>query len=132
MASFHILKAFRYSLAGLWACFRDEVAFRQECALAIPHFILVAVVPMEPWMRFALVAIWFLIIAFELINTAIEAVVDLASPERHALAKKAKDCGSAAVLCLLVLLGVGWALVAVRACYDLRLARVELSDKGAE
>lgn len=116
MASFHILKALRYSLAGLWACFRDEVAFRQECALAIPHFILVVVVPMEFWMRFALVAIWFLVIAFELVNTAIEAVVNLASPERHALAKKAKDCGSAAVLCLLVLLGLGWTLVALRAC----------------
>lgn len=111
----HLLKALGYSLAGLKACFRQEVAFRQECLLAVPHFVLVALVPMELWLRFALVAIWFLIIAFELVNTAIEAVVDLASPERHELAKKAKDCGSAAVLSLLVLLGLGWGLAVVRA-----------------
>ncbi len=47
----------------------------------------------------------------ELLNTAVEAVVDLASPEKHDLAKKAKDCGSAAVMCILILIVACWIVV---------------------
>lgn len=110
----HVFSALKISVQGIKACFRHEVAFRQECAIAIPHFIFVLVVPMELWMRFYLIALWFVMIAAELLNTAVEAIVDLTSPERNSLAKKAKDCGSAAVFCVIVLLALSWLLVVVR------------------
>ena len=104
----HCFSAFKYSLQGFIACFKQESAFRQECALGIPHFILLCLIEMDIWMRVLLGVLWFLLIAIELLNSGIEAVVDLASPEYHESARKAKDCGSAAVMCLLVLLAGCW------------------------
>ena len=52
-------------------------------------------------------------LAAELLNTAIEAIVDLASPERHPLAGKAKDCGSAAVALSAVGAGLAWAVILI-------------------
>ena len=104
----HCFSALKYSAQGFIACFKDESAFRQECALAIPHFIMLCVIQMDLWMRVLLGGLWFVLIAVELLNSGIEAVVDLASPEQHALAKKAKDCGSAAVMCVLVLIAGCW------------------------
>jgi len=107
----HLLAALRCSLQGVAACFRQEVAFRQECAVAIPHFLLLILIPMELWLRFYLGGLWFLVVSAELMNTAIEAAADLASPEWHELAKKAKDCGSAAVLSVLVVYMGSWFFV---------------------
>ena len=106
----HCFAALKYSLQGFVACFRQESAFRQECALGIPHFIMLCVIEMDAWMRVLLGVLWFLLIAVELLNSGIEAVVDLASPEHHELARKAKDCGSAAVMCLLVVIVGCWIL----------------------
>lgn len=108
--SAHCFAAFKYSLQGFVTCFKQESAFRQECALGIPHFIMLCVIEMDIWMRVLLGVLWFLLIAVELLNSGIEAVVDLASPEHHELARKAKDCGSAAVMCLLVLIVGCWIL----------------------
>ena len=110
----HLFSALRYSVQGFVAAFRDEVAFRQECLIAVPHFIAVVCLPLELWMRFYLAALWFVLIAVELLNTAVEAVVNLVSPEWNALAKKAKDCGSAAVFSINVLLVVSWVAVILR------------------
>ena len=104
----HFLCSFKYSLAGLGACFRDEAAFRQECALAIPHFAGIFLCPLSVEMRLYLAALWFVLITVELLNTAIEAVVNLVSPEWNALAKKAKDCASAAVFSMISLLILSW------------------------
>ena len=109
----HCFAALKYSLQGFVACFRQESAFRQECALGIPHFIMLCVIEMDAWMRVLLGVLWFLLIAVELLNSGIEAVVDLASPEHHELARKAKDCGSAAVMCLLVVIVGCWILALV-------------------
>ena len=69
---------------------------------------MLSLIEMDAWMRVQLGVLWFLLIAVELLNSGIEAVVDLASPEHHELARKAKDCGSAAVMCLLVLIVGCW------------------------
>lgn len=106
----HFFAAFKYSLQGFVACFKQESAFRQECLLGVPHFILIYAVEMDAWMRVLLGVLWFLLIAVELLNSGIEAVVDLASPAHHELAKKAKDCGSAAVMCLLILIAGCWCI----------------------
>ena len=107
----HFVRAFGYSLAGLAACFKDEVAFRQECLIAIPHFLAAVLLPLPMWVRAFLSLLWVLLVTVELLNTAIEAVVNLVSPDRHSLAKKAKDCGSAAVFCISLSLVVTWVCV---------------------
>ena len=63
------------------------------------------------WRRFALVLPPLLVLSAELLNSAIEAVVDKVSPEFHELAGRAKDMGSAAVFLLLVLVVLSWALI---------------------
>lgn len=110
----HGVKAFRYSIQGLRIAFRDEVAIRQEWVLAIPHFAAIVLLPISLPLRLYLAALWFVLLAIELLNTAVEAVVNLVSPEQHPLAGKAKDCGSAAVFCMLMLIGLSWILVVAK------------------
>lgn len=101
-----IFHAFGYSLSGLRAAWFEK-AFRQE---AIAAFVLVpsAFWIGKTWLEIAmLIAVVFLVMVVELLNTGIESAIDRIGPEWHALAKRAKDIGSAAVLMSLVLcLGV--------------------------
>lgn len=106
-----IWNAFDYSRAGLAAAFRGEAAFRQECLLAAILLPAALLLPLGPTAKALLVGTVFLVLVVELLNSAVEAVVDLASPEQHPLAKRAKDLGSAAVFMSLVLLGAVWLLV---------------------
>lgn len=107
----HLVSAARYTLDGFKGCYKTEVAFRQEILLGVIHVSALAALPLSVWVRLYLLSIWLLLFSVELINSAIEAVVDLASPEHHALAKKAKDCGSAAVFCVLVIIVGSWTVV---------------------
>ena len=106
-----VWNALTYSLAGLKAAYLCEDAFRQEvilAALLIPAAFLLPV----PWMgRGLMIASVLLVLIVELLNSAIEAVVDRVSLENHRLAKRAKDIGSAAVLVSLILVMVVWACV---------------------
>lgn len=107
-----IRRASQFSLKGLQAAWRDESAFRQECALGV------LLVPLAFWLGETLVQValligaWAIVLIAELLNTAIEAVVDRIGQEPHELAERAKDIASAAVALGLVLLGAVWALVA--------------------
>ena len=106
-----ILRAFGYSLQGLSHAFREEAAFRQELLLAL------AVIPGGLYLgrngveRALLVAPMLLVLLVEILNSAVEAVVDRGGLERHPLAGMAKDMGSAAVLLSFVLLVTVWLLV---------------------
>ena len=106
-----VWNALSYSLAGLKAAYLCEDAFRQEvilAALLIPTAVLLPV----PWMgRGLMIASVLLVLVVELLNSAIEAVVDRVSLENHRLAKRAKDIGSAAVLVSLILVMVVWGCV---------------------
>lgn len=108
-----IIKATSFSLAGLCAAWRQESAFRQECVLAlvlVPCAFWLA----ETWTQTALlIAAVGLVLVVELLNSAVEAVVDRFGDEWHELAGRAKDMGSAAVCVSLVLLAATWALVAL-------------------
>jgi diacylglycerol kinase (ATP) len=103
-----ILNATRYSLEGLAAAARHEAAFRQELLLAAVF------VPLGLWLgangveRALLAGSVLMVLAVELLNSAVEAVVDRASPEKHELAKRAKDYGSAAVMVALAVAGLVW------------------------
>lgn len=106
-----ILNALRYSMDGLLAAFRHEDAFRQEsilAALLIPGALLI---PTNGQGKALLIGSVLFMLIVELINSAIEATVDRISLDRHPLAKRAKDIGSAAVLLALINLAAVWSLV---------------------
>lgn len=106
-----IIYATRYSFAGIRAALRHEAAFRQEAAL----FILLA--PLALWIgegsneKAMLIGSLFLILIVELLNSAIEAVVDRFGGEQHELSGRAKDIGSAAVFVALINAVVVWSLL---------------------
>jgi diacylglycerol kinase (ATP) len=104
--------ATHYSAKGIGACWRNEAAFRQEVLLTIvllPISFFVAA-SVEQWLL--LVAPLFLLLIVELLNSAVENVVDRIGHERHELSGKAKDMGSAAVLFCLVLSFLSWLAIA--------------------
>ena len=106
-----VIDATRYSLAGLAAAARHDDAFRQELVLCA------VLAPLGLWLgetgaeRALLLGSLLLILIVELLNSALEAAVDRISLERHLLAGRAKDMGSAAVMLSLVNAGVVWLLV---------------------
>lgn len=104
----HATLALKYSFQGFVACFKNEVAFKQEVLLGIINLLAVVCLPLPLSVRLCMITLWVLLICVELLNSAIEAVVNLASPEYHELAKCAKDYGSAAVFCILTLFIAGW------------------------
>lgn len=106
-----ICKALFYSLAGLQAALRYEQAFRQEALLAAMLIPLALLLPATGSGKALMVGSVLLVLIVELLNSAVEAVVDRVSLEHHALSKRAKDLGSAAVLLALVNVLVVWALV---------------------
>lgn len=107
----HLLAAFKYSASGLCAAFKNETAFRHELLFGVPHVIAVTLLPMPMLIRLILWGLWVQLIVVELINSSIEAVVDLVSPEYNEFAKLAKDYGSAAVFLVLSLMIACWIYV---------------------
>ncbi|MDP5238432.1 diacylglycerol kinase [Uliginosibacterium sp. 31-16] len=106
-----IWNAFNYSLAGLRAALQHEDAFRQEVLLAIVLLPIAVLYPHSGVEKALLIACVLLVLIVELLNSAVEAVVDRVSLERHELAKRAKDIGSAAVLLTLINLAAVWGLI---------------------
>ena len=106
-----VIRAFGYSFQGFRHAWREEAAFRQETLLAavlIPTGVYLGRSGVE---RALLVCPVLLILVVEILNSAVEAVVDRAGTERHPLAGMAKDMGSAAVMLSFILLGTVWLLV---------------------
>lgn len=106
-----LFNALGYSKKGLCAAWEHEAAFREEVLLAL------VTVPLGFWLgqtgveRAFLVGSILLVLIVELLNSAVEAVVDKASPEMHELAGRAKDLGSAAVLLSLAFAALVWVCV---------------------
>lgn len=111
------LFALRYSYSGIVAALRSESAFRQEVAGALIAIPLAVLLPVQPVERAALIASVLLVLLVELLNSAIEAIVDRISPDLHELSGRAKDCGSAAVMIALVICALTWGLI----CWPLLL-----------
>ena len=108
-----IIKAAGYSWAGLKAAFKHEAAFRQELALCV------VMIPLGIWLgqtgveRALLIGSLLLVLIVELLNSAVEAVVDRFGGEQHELSGRAKDIGSAAVFIALLNVAIVWGLVLV-------------------
>jgi diacylglycerol kinase (ATP) len=106
-----VWNAFFYSIDGLRAALRHEDAFRQEVFLAVLLIPAALFTPAAGTGKALMVAAVLLVLIVELLNSAVEAAVDRISLENHALAKRAKDIGSAAVLLALINVPVVWGLV---------------------
>ena len=106
-----ILLAGTYSWQGFKTAYRKEEAFRQETWLAV------VLIPLAIWLGNSgieialMIGSVFLVLIVEILNSAIEAVVDRIGMERHKLSGRAKDMGSAAVFLSLVNVVVVWSLV---------------------
>ncbi len=106
-----VMNAFGYSWAGLRAAWRDEAAFRQEALLAAVLIPLAFLMPVSGIGKALMIASVLLALIVELLNSAVEALADRVSSERHDLIRKAKDIGSAAVFVALVNVPMVWLLV---------------------
>lgn len=106
-----IFWATHYSYRGIRSAWENEAAFRQESVLML------VLIPLAFWLgetveqQLLLIGPCVLVVVVELINSAIEAVVDRIGSERHVLSGQAKDMGSAAVFFCLLLVVVSWGLI---------------------
>ncbi|MFZ5770639.1 MAG: diacylglycerol kinase [Thermodesulfobacteriota bacterium] len=106
-----LIRAGKSSLAGITAAFKHEEAFRQEFVLAVV-LVPVALLLGETGVEKALLAgSLLLVMIVELLNSAVEAVVDRVGLEIHPLSGRAKDMGSAAVFLVLVFAALVWLLI---------------------
>ena len=105
------INAVLFSFAGFKAAWKHEEAFRQEL------LVFIASVPLAIWLansnveKVLLIASVVLVMVIELLNSAIEAVVDRVGVEYHELAGRAKDIGSAAVMLTILLAVATWLLI---------------------
>ncbi|MGF1731354.1 diacylglycerol kinase [Photobacterium kasasachensis] len=106
-----LIYATKYSWLGLCAAWHSEAAFRQEL---VAFFILSPVallLPVTGLEKLLLIGSVVAVIVVELLNSAIEAVVDRIGPEKHELSGQAKDMGSAAVLLTLIMAILTWVYI---------------------
>ncbi|NVC92285.1 diacylglycerol kinase [Vibrio natriegens] len=103
-----VMDATGYSLQGLKAAWINEAAFRQELLLSVTLSISAFFLPVTTLERVLMIGSLFLVLIVELINSAVEAVVDRVSDEWHVLSGRAKDIGSAAVFVALLLVLFVW------------------------
>ncbi|MCH8552137.1 MAG: diacylglycerol kinase [Natronospirillum sp.] len=106
-----IVKATGYSVQGFRAALRHEAAFRQELALVLTAVVLATLVAKTPLQWLLLVGSGLLVLIVELLNSAIEAVVDRHGEEWHELSGRAKDMGSAAVMFSLIMMALTWGII---------------------
>ncbi|GIC76275.1 diacylglycerol kinase [Moritella sp. F3] len=108
-----IIKATQYSFKGLYAAFKYESAIRQELLLLLILTTIALLLDVTNIEKILLIASLVLVIIVELINSAIEAVVDRIGTEYHQLSGRAKDIGSAAVFVSLCLSVFVWLMILV-------------------
>jgi diacylglycerol kinase (ATP) len=109
-----LINACYFSIAGFKATWQHEEAFRQEVML------FVVTTPLAFWLtdaaieRVLLIGSVVLVLLVELLNSAVEAVVDRVGLERHELSGRAKDIGSAAVMLSLIWAAATWAFILIK------------------
>ncbi len=106
-----LINAAKYSKQGFVAGWKSEEALRQEVILACIMIPVAVLLPISYTDRLMLIAPVFIVLIVEVLNSAIEAVVDRFGGEIHPLSGKAKDLGSLAVLLALILCAVVWVTI---------------------
>jgi diacylglycerol kinase (ATP) len=100
-----------WSAQGWAAAWASEKSLRQWTLVNVASAALAFGLDLTPGERALILALGILILAAELMNTGLEVVVDFVSPDIHPAAKKAKDCGSAAVALTAIAGGVAWLVI---------------------
>ena len=108
-----VIKAAGYSAKGLKAAFKHEAAIRQELAMLVLAIALVCAFDLSVVERILMLGVVVLVFIVELINSAIETVVDRIGVEHHELSGRAKDIGSAAVMVALFFAGFTWLYILI-------------------
>lgn len=106
-----ILPAMFYAIDGLKAAYKHEHSFRQEVVMVAIGTVIALFLPVSSYQKLFLIGVLIFVLIVELFNSAIEAVVDRVSLERHPLSKNAKDMGSAAVMLSIILAAACWGVV---------------------
>ncbi|PHM38441.1 diacylglycerol kinase [Xenorhabdus mauleonii] len=106
-----IIKAAGYSAKGIKAAWQNEAAFRQESVAAIIGIIIAFSLDFGMVERIFLISSVILVVIVEILNSAIEAIVDRIGSEYHELSGRAKDMGSAAVLFTILLALFIWGII---------------------
>lgn len=106
-----ILNASSYAMQGLATAWRTEHSFRQEVLVFALAVIFAFVLPVSGFQKLVLIGVVLLVLIVELMNSAVEAIVDRISLERHPLSKNAKDFGGAAVALTILLAAITWGTV---------------------
>lgn len=108
-----IFMALKYSIDGIASVFKTEAAFRQDLLLCIVGWCILPLLNMGFYSKLTLgISLVFILLA-ELVNTAIERIVDRIGPEYNKLSKQAKDIGSAIVCITLGTVGFLWVLMII-------------------
>ena len=103
-----IIKAAGYSWKGLKAAWINEAAFRQEGVSAVIAIAIACWLDVDPITRILLIGSVVLVMIVEILNSAIEALVDRVGTDYHELSGRAKDMGTAAVLISIILAVITW------------------------
>lgn len=103
-----IIKAAGYSWKGIRAAWVNEAAFRQEGGAVILAILVAFWLDVDPITRVLLIGSVMLVMIVEILNSAIEAVVDRIGSDYHELSGRAKDMGSAAVLMAIIVALFTW------------------------
>jgi diacylglycerol kinase (ATP) len=106
-----LFKNASYAWDGLIHVIKTETSFKIELAIALIFFPLVYFIPFELIYKLVLIVTYFIIMIAELLNSAVENVVDLVTKEIHPLAKASKDIGATAVLFAVILHLLCWLLI---------------------
>jgi len=106
-----IIKAAGYSWKGVRAAWLNEAAFRQESVAVILAVVIACWLDVDAITRVLLIGSVVLVMIVEILNSAIEAVVDRIGTDFHELSGRAKDMGSAAVLMSILLALATWGML---------------------
>jgi len=109
--TYSLFKNARYALEGFIHAFKSETSFKLEIFFSLPIMIAISLFPFTFAAKIALVITLVLIMIVELLNSAVENVVDLVTQDIHPLAKSAKDIGASAVLFSVLLHLAIWVMV---------------------
>ncbi|WP_299573725.1 diacylglycerol kinase [uncultured Shewanella sp.] len=110
-----VIRATGFSIQGLISAWKNEAAFRQELILAVVLLPIALLANVSLVESILMIMTLFIVLITELLNSAIEAVVDRISDEIHPLSGQAKDVASAAVFLSLALCGITWCAILVNA-----------------
>ena len=106
-----LFAALHYSIDGFKTAWENEASFRQEMLVVVIGTVVALSLKISAFEKLMLVAVLVFVLIVELINSAIEAIVDRVSLEPHPLSKNAKDLGSAAVALSIGIAVAAWGVV---------------------